>query len=135
MTIILDTNCLLQIVPRFARHRWLFDLIKNGEIELAVTTEILAEYEEQLSDFYSPTLASGVLQQLDILDNVRHILIYFKWRLISADPDDNKFPDCAIAAAADYIVAYDRHFKVLSSDGFPPLTCVTLEELKEIWET
>ena len=60
MTIVLDTNCLLQIIPRFARHRWLFDTVKNGELEVAVTTEILAEYEEQLSDFYAPAVAAAI---------------------------------------------------------------------------
>lgn len=61
MHIILDTNSLLQIVPRTAKHRWLFDLIKQGKVRLSVTSEILAEYEEQLSDFYSPIVAHGVL--------------------------------------------------------------------------
>ncbi|MCF8247211.1 MAG: putative toxin-antitoxin system toxin component, PIN family [Saprospiraceae bacterium] len=132
MTIVLDTNCLLQIIPRFARHRWLFDMVKNSELEVAVTTEILAEYEEQLSDFYAPAVAAGVLQQLDILENVLHIQVYYKWNLIAADPDDNKFTDCAVAAAADYLVTYDRHFRVLSSIGFPPIACLTIEELKEV---
>ncbi|MBK8567814.1 MAG: PIN domain-containing protein [Saprospiraceae bacterium] len=107
-------------------------MVKNGELEVAVTTEILAEYEEQLSDFYAPAVAAGVLQQLDILENIRHIQVYYKWNLIAADPDDNKFTDCAVAASADYLVTYDRHFRVLSSIGFPPITCLTIEELKEV---
>lgn len=54
MILVLDTNCLLQIIPKNAEHRWLFDLIKSEEIQLGITNEILAEYEEVLSDFYSP---------------------------------------------------------------------------------
>ncbi|MBK9013554.1 MAG: hypothetical protein IPM82_05425 [Saprospiraceae bacterium] len=69
-------------------------------LEIAVTTEILAEYEEQLSDFYAPAVADGVLQQLDILENVHHIQVYYKWNLIADDPDDNKFSDCAVAASS-----------------------------------
>ncbi len=132
MTIVLDTNCLLQIVPRTAIHRWLFDLIKNGAIHLAVTTEIIAEYEEQLADFYSPIVASGVLQILESLDNIRPIHVYFKWNLITADPVDNKFSDCSVAARADYLVSYDRHFRVLVNIEFPPVTVVNLEQLKEV---
>ncbi len=134
MTIVLDTNCLLQIIPRFAKHRWLFDMVKNGELEVAVTTEILAEYEEQLSNFYTPAVADGVMRQLDILENVLHIQVYYKWNLIAEDPDDNKFSDCAVASAADYLVTYDRHFKVLSATGFPPIACLTIEELKVVLE-
>ncbi|MCS7037127.1 MAG: putative toxin-antitoxin system toxin component, PIN family [Saprospiraceae bacterium] len=135
MTIVLDTNCLLQIIPRFARHRRLFDRIKEGRIEVAVTTEILAEYEEQLTSFYSSALADAILQIFDLLDNVRYVRVYYRWGLISEDPDDNKFSDCAVAAAADYVVTYDRHFRALSKEQFPPLACVTLEELYEILQS
>ena len=135
MKIVLDTNCLLQIIPRSAKHRWLFDLIKRGDIHLAVTTEILFEYEEQMTDFYAPTVADGVLQILDTLENVHPIRIFFKWNLITADPDDNKLSDCSVAAGADYLVTYDRHFRVLSDIEFPKIACVTLEELKTIIES
>ena len=135
MRIVLDTNCLLQIVPRSAKHRWLFDLIKGGGIHLAITTEILNEYEEQLADFYAPVVADGVLQILDTLENVHPVQVYYKWNLIAVDPDDNKFSDCFVAAGADYLVTYDRHFRVLSDIEFPKIICVTLEELKTIVET
>jgi predicted nucleic acid-binding protein len=39
---------------------------------------------------------------------------------VVADPDDNKFCDCAIAAAADFIVTEDNHFAALKSAGFKP---------------
>lgn len=135
MKIALDTNCLLQIVPRSARHRWLFDLIKRGNIHLAITTEILFEYEEQLADFFAPVVADGVLQILDTLENVHPVRVFFKWNLITADPDDNKFSDCSVAAGVDYLVTYDRHFRVLADIEFPKIVCVTLEELKAIVET
>lgn len=132
MRIVLDTNCLLQIIPRAAVHRWLFNLIKENKIELAITNEIMREYEEQLGTFYSPIVANGVLQILDTLDNVHYIQIYYRWELIKDDPDDNKFSDCAIAAQADYLISYDRHFRVLKQISFPSITCLTIEEFKEI---
>lgn len=135
MRIVLDTNCLLQIVPRSAKHRWLFDLIKRGDIDLAITSEILFEYEEQLADFYAPVVADGVLQILDTLENIFPVQVFFKWNLITTDPDDNKFSDCAVAAGADYLVTYDRHFRILTDIEFPKIICVTLEELKTIAES
>lgn len=102
---------------------------------MAITTEILNEYEEQLADFYAPVVADGVLQILDTLENVHPVQVYYKWNLIAVDPDDNKFSDCSVAAGADYLVTYDRHFRVLSDIEFPKIICVTLEELKTIVET
>lgn len=48
--------------------------------------------------------------------------------LIQADPDDNKFVDCAFAANATYIVSNDRHFDVLSKIDFPKIQVLKLIE-------
>ena len=53
---------------------------------------------------------------------------HFRMGIISADPDDNKFVDCAFAAGADYLVSEDSHFKVLLQTPFPQLNLVTLDE-------
>ncbi|MBP5502383.1 MAG: PIN domain-containing protein, partial [Bacteroidales bacterium] len=53
---------------------------------------------------------------------------HFRMQLITADPDDNKFVDCAFAAGADYLVSEDRHFDVLRTIPFPKLNLVTLDE-------
>jgi predicted nucleic acid-binding protein len=47
--------------------------------------------------------------------------------IITADPDDNKFVDCAFAAGADYLVSEDSHFRVLFDLPFPQLKLVTLD--------
>jgi predicted nucleic acid-binding protein len=52
LTIVLDSNCLIQILPRLSDHRWLYDLILKGSIKLAVTTEVLSEYAEVLDGFF-----------------------------------------------------------------------------------
>jgi len=57
---------------------------------------------------------------------------YYKWNLIHADPDDNKFVDCALNAGADYIVTNDRHFNVLKSLGFPPVKVIDIETFKSV---
>ena len=40
--------------------------------------------------------------------------------VVAADPDDNKFCDCAIAAEADFVVTEDIHFDALKSAGYKP---------------
>ena len=55
----------------------------------------------------------------------------FRMALITADPDDNKFVDCAFAAGADYLVSEDSHFNELRSVPFPKLNLVTLDEFMQ----
>ena len=63
--------------------------------------------------------------------NVLRVALYFHWHLITADPDDNKFVDCAFAANATYIVSDDSHFDVLRDITFPELLVVRLKEFIE----
>jgi predicted nucleic acid-binding protein len=70
------------------------------------------------------------------LDNVDKTQIYFRWNIIQADPDDNKFVDCAVSARVRFVVTNDNHFKELKTIDFPPVEVIDadefLEELKKI---
>ena len=52
--------------------------------------------------------------------NVRRVEPAFRFHLITADPDDDKFADCAIAAGAEYVVTEDAHFAVMKDSGHKP---------------
>jgi predicted nucleic acid-binding protein len=52
--------------------------------------------------------------------------------LITQDPDDNKFVDCAFAANAEYLVSDDKHFKILERTPFPQLNLVTMADFLPI---
>lgn len=60
--------------------------------------------------------------------NLRLVDPHFRLQLITTDPDDNKFVDCAFAAGADYLVSEDSHFDILRRIPFPQLNIVTLDE-------
>ena len=129
MRIVLDTNCLLVIVPKQSQFRIIFDSIINGKLNLVVTTEMLLEYEEQLSKFYSTEYAKLIISAICNLPNTIQVnTIYFNWLLISADLDDNKFIDANIAGQADYLITNDKHFKELSKVEFPKVICVKLKD-------
>ena len=85
-----------------------------------------------LSDFYSPEISDSIIQTILNATNIEQVIPYYKWNLISADPDDNKFADCALNAGADYIVTNDRHFNVLKSLEFPPVKVADIESFKRI---
>ncbi|MCF2505100.1 putative toxin-antitoxin system toxin component, PIN family [Dyadobacter sp. CY107] len=131
MILVIDTNCLLVSIPKLSATRWLFDALKSGIFEFGISTEILEEYEAVIGGFYSPNLATNVVELLPNLDNAIWVTPFYRWNLIS-DQDDNKFVDCALACQADYIVTHDKHFNVLSSITFPKVNILTMQELKDI---
>ena len=51
---------------------------------------------------------------------VRHFTPQFHFLIITADPDDDIFADCAIAADAEYIITEGRHFGALRNAGYKP---------------
>lgn len=129
--IILDTNCLIVSVPKHTKFRWIYDKILNGELELVVTTEILLEYEEKLSEFYSPEYAELITKVLINLPNIIKINpISFNWLLINNDKDDNKFVDAYVASNATIIITNDRHFRILKKIKFPPVTFCKITDFK-----
>lgn len=95
------------------------------EVELLVSTSILLEYEEILTARNSAAVASNVLQALNSFSNVHRYDVYYDWRLIHADPDDEKFVDCYVAGRGDYLVTDDHHFDVLSGIGFPSVRVIS----------
>jgi predicted nucleic acid-binding protein len=92
----------------------------------------LIEYEEKIGEHWHPEVASNVIRSLLELPNVKLTSTYFNLNLISFDPDDNKFVDCAFAANADYIVTNDSDFNVLKTINFPTIKVVNIEKFKEI---
>lgn len=132
MNVVIDTNCLIVSIPKGNLEYWLYEAFASRMFNWVVSNEVLTEYEEQLSLFYSPKTADLVLKILTAAPNVTLTEPYFKWALIEADPDDNKFSDLAISANANYLVTHDKHFKILDNIPFPSVKAVTLAEFKEI---
>ncbi|MBP9664764.1 MAG: putative toxin-antitoxin system toxin component, PIN family [Pyrinomonadaceae bacterium] len=129
MKIVLDTNIVLISVPRFSKYRPIFDALLADKLVLAISNDILSEYQEIIARKTNPTIANNLAELLVNLPNVEFVDTYFRWHLILADADDNKFVDCAIAANVDFIVTNDRHFQELQGVQFPQLSVVNADEL------
>ena len=102
-----------------------------GQYVLCVSTEILEEYEEIISSHMSPLAAKLAVEMILRAQNVLRVDAHFRFHLITADEDDNKFVDCAIVANAEYIVSDDRHFDVLSTVPFPRVEVKKLVEFEK----
>ena len=132
MKIVMDTNVLSVAIARRSQFYPIWLSLRNGEFALLVTTDILEEYEEIIGGDLSPELANFVLETLETLPNVHYIQKYYYWNLITADPDDDKFVDCAVAGSANFIVTNDKHFKVLRTIPFPKVEILSAEEFLEM---
>jgi len=128
MRLILDTNSLIQCVSRRSRYHDLWLSFIDGRNQMCVTTEILNEYIEILQREVSDTFASLVAEVILNNPNTLFINTFYKFNLITADPDDNKFVDCAVAAQAKFIVTEDKHYHVLRKIQFPKVDIIDLDE-------
>ena len=86
------------------------------------------EYEEIIGQELGSEISSNVLILLENTPNVKWVTNYFKWNLVKADADDNKFVDCAVACNAKFLVSDDNHFKVLKDISFPKIEVLQAKE-------
>ena len=126
--IVLDTNGLISSLSRRGQFYPIWRSFQQGRYTLCISNEILDEYIEIISQKMTPEIAENVADLLLKSKNVELIYPQFRWGLITADPDDNKFVDCAFAAGATYIVSDDSHFNVLRDITFPQLLVLRLKE-------
>ena len=126
--IVLDTNCILQTLPSNSPYHKIWTEVLNGQIQLCVNTEILNEYEEILAVKTTKEIAHNVVEAIARLSTTYYQDTFFHFGLITADTDDNKFVDCAIAADAEYIVTNDKHFDVLKDISWPKLSVIRLKD-------
>ena len=126
--IVIDTNCLLAILPSQSPYHKVWTDFLNQEIEICISNEVLMEYEEILSIKTSPFFANAIIKTLLNKRNLIRVTPVWRFNLITSYPDDNKFVDCAICGQAEYLVSNDKHFKVLNDIQFPSITLVTLQE-------
>ncbi len=132
LRVVLDTNCLLQILGAESQYNFLFDEFLNNSFTLCVSTAILLEYEEILSRKASPVAAHLFLNTISCSRNVERREPYYRLELIKQDADDNKFVDCAFACQADVIVTNDRHFEDVTRSSFPKFCVADLGEFSEM---
>ena len=126
--IVLDTNCLIAALSRHSEYYPVWSEFQAGKYMLCVSNEILEEYEEIIEKKTSAIVAQNVINLLLKSNNVELVTPSFRFSLIEADHDDDKFVDCAFAANATYIVSDDKHFDVLKDISFPQLLVLRLKE-------
>ncbi len=132
LRIVLDTNVLLVSISSKSKYHWIYQLLINGKFNLLLSNEILTEYDEIISTKYNNEVSKDVINTLLTLPNILKKDVFYNWRLIQSDLDDNKFADCAINGNADYLVTNDKHFSIFKNITFPYIKVINIKEFKNI---
>jgi putative PIN family toxin of toxin-antitoxin system len=124
MLVVVDTNVMLSAFARQSPIARLFRALANGEIRLAVTAATILEYEEIAGERGGPAFAARIMHWLSLVsaayESVTVVQPSYQFRVISSDPDDNKFVDCAIVANADFVITNDSDYAVMANAGYKP---------------
>ena len=124
MVVCIDTNAALGMFGRAAPLLTMRLGLLAGKFRWAFSNEILLEYEEIAAREMGPAGVERMLRFIELAGRARGAILRisptFRFHLIAADADDNKFADCAIAAEADFIVTADHHFNVMCGSGYKP---------------
>lgn len=116
---VLDTNIIISAtILKEGHSAQVLDLWRRGEIELAISPQILEEVAEVIQrpritrqQWITEKEAGDLIKKLwesSILSPGRLDL-----KVVKEDPEDDKFLICALEAGADYIVSGDPHLKNL----------------------
>jgi putative PIN family toxin of toxin-antitoxin system len=117
MRVVLDTNTLISAVLFSGTASGLVSLWQSGEITVLLSRAILQEYLRVLA--YPKFSLSGQdirgLMEEELLPFVETVQIKRHLKVVTRDPEDNKFLECAVAGRAAYLVTGDRHLLELGS--------------------
>lgn len=124
MILVLDNNVVIRMFGAQSTLRRLVEAVTYGRVSVAVSPAIWLEYEEIAVRLGGPAQWQK-LQRLFSLISAAHKTIVrvnpaFRFATVPADPDDNAFADCAIAAHADYVITDDGHYRTLENAGYKP---------------
>jgi predicted nucleic acid-binding protein len=97
MLLVVDTNVMLSAFARQSPIARLFRALANGEVRMAVTAAIVLEYEEIAGERGGSAFAAKIMHWLSLVSaawgTVDVVQPSYQFRVISSDPDDNKFVD------------------------------------------
>lgn len=129
--IVLDTNCLVQAISSQSKFHRIWTAFLDGRYILCVSNSILDEYEEIIERVATASIARAIVNAIVESPYTLWREANFRFNLIEADYDDNKFVDCAIVSRAKYIVSDDAHFRCLERIPFPKVNVIKMEAFAE----
>ena len=107
--VVFDTNVrLAALLWRGAAYKcWL--AARAGLVEVVYCREMLAEFSEKLYDKFGFSVDNVRAAVYDFRRFGQQVEITGNLHVVSSDPDDDMFIECALVAGASMIVSGDRH--------------------------
>ena len=131
--VVIDTNVFVSSffggVPREIINLW-----KEGKITLCLSQGIIEEYLEVLNRLGLKD-RKAIEQLTQLFAEGVHSLYTSKTpklQIIEADPDDDKFLECAVALQSKVIISGDRHLKDLKK--YIDIEILSPREFIDRWE-
>jgi uncharacterized protein len=119
MRVVLDTNVLLSALAfPGSKPDHVLQSVRRGEVELFLSSFILAELERILRDTFRFTKQQTEERIAVILRMATLVESKERIALVATKDDDNRILECAVTARADYLVTGDKeHLLPLRSIG------------------
>jgi putative PIN family toxin of toxin-antitoxin system len=132
LKVVIDTNVFVSSffggTPRNIINFW-----KQGEISLCLSQEIIQEYIEVLNRLGLNN--TNEIQNLTKLFAEGYNSIFTattpRLAIVEADPDDNKFIECAVALDCKIIISGDKHLRDIKN--YIDIKIMSPKEFVEMW--
>jgi uncharacterized protein len=120
-----DTNLDVSALQFGGKPQTLLDMAQDGQIEMALSDEILEETLRILRDKFhrSPEYLADVEARLRAV--TVHVVPSERLAVVKADPSDDRILECAVAAGSDVIVSGDQHLRTLREFRGIPVMAVS----------
>jgi putative PIN family toxin of toxin-antitoxin system len=120
-SVVFDTNILFSGVGWKGSPYSCLQLAREGKVTHLTCIEILSELNEKLQSKMGQSTAEAARTVAEILSFSKLVTIENKLKVVTADPDDDKIVECAVAGKADFIVSGDKHLLDLGKYGEIPI--------------
>ena len=122
MIVVLDTNIVASATYWRGKPAHCLEAWALGKFDLAMSHPILTEYEEVIARLAARYPAKKPTDWLSAIRQAGHLYAPASLPAATADPDDEMFIECAVAARADYLVTGDKgHLLHLKEAGGIPI--------------
>ena len=104
-----DSNQYISALLRGGKPLQLLELARSGQIELAVSDDILNEVRRVLRDKFKVPAEDLEEYRNQVLGFAKHVTPVERLRVVMSDADDDKILECAVAAGSEIVVTGDAH--------------------------
>ncbi len=138
LQVVIDTNVLYSALrsKRGASYR-LLSLLNSEKFKINLSVPLVIEYEDVLKRkidklIFSSSQINDFIDYLCLIGNEHEV--YFLWRPLLKDPEDDMVLELAVRANCQYIITYNKQdFKLISRFGIEAITAKEfLETINEL---